>query len=126
MMKNKMPTGAATPMGEVGRQKKRRKLSVKRIIALFLGVVIMVTLAIVHWPQDTVWIQEAHTVRTGETLWSIATDLQEDGDVREDVREIIWCIEKINKLNPKKFIQPGDELVIWKKVLRQYGDKDLP
>ena len=126
MMKNKMPTGAATPMGEVGRQKKRRKLSVKRIIALIFWIVILALVIVAEWPKDTVWIQEAHTVRTGETLWSIATDLQEDGDVREDVREIIWCIEKINKLNPKKFIQPGDELVIWKKVLRQYGDKDLP
>lgn len=126
MRKNKMPTGAATPMGEVGRQKKRRKLSVKRIIALIFWIVILALVIVAEWPKDTVWIQEAHTVRTGETLWSIATDLQEDGDVREDVREIIWCIEKINKLNPKKFIQPGDELVIWKKVLRQYGDKDLP
>ena len=118
MMKNKMPTGAATPMGEVGRQKKRRKLSVRKIIALIFWIVILALVIVAEWPKDTVWIQEAHTVRTGETLWSIATDLQEDGDVREDVREIIWCIEKINKLNPKKFIQPGDELIVWKKVLK--------
>ena len=118
MRKNKMPTGAATPMGEVGRQKKRRKLSVRKIIALIFWIVILALVIVAEWPKDTVWIQEAHTVRTGETLWSIATDLQEDGDVREDVREIIWCIEKINKLNPKKFIQPGDELIVWKKVLK--------
>ena len=119
MRKNKMPTGAATPMGdEVGRQIKRRKLSVTRIIALFLGVVTMTTLAIVHWPQDTEWIQESRIVGRGDTLWSIAGELQDEGDVRKDVREIIWCIRKSNKLEPNKFLQPGDELIVWKKVLK--------
>lgn len=118
MMKNKMPTGAATPMGEVGRQKKRRKLSVKRIIALFFWIVILALVIVAEWPKDTVWIQEAHTVRTGETLWSIAGELQDEGDVRKDVREIIWCIRKSNKLEPNKFLQPGDELIVWKKVLK--------
>lgn len=120
MMKNKMPTGAATPMGEVGRQKKHRKLSVTRIIALFLGVVILATMVVLHWPKETMWIQEAHIVRTGETLWSIAGDLQDEGDVRKDVREIIWCIKKSNKLQPNRFIQSGDKLIIWKKVLRKH------
>lgn len=119
MMKNKMPTGAATPMGEVGRQKKRRKLSVKRIITLLIGVVILGTMVVLHWPQDTEWIQESHIVGRGETLWSIASDLQDDGDVRRDVREIIWHIKKDNKIEPNQFIKPGEELVIWKKVLRK-------
>lgn len=118
MMKNKMPTGAATPMGEVGRQKKRRKLSVKRIIALFLGVVTFATLIVLHWPQDTEWVQEIRIVGRGDTIWSIASDLQDDGDVRKDVREIVHCIRKTNKLQPNKFIQPGDELIIWKKVMK--------
>lgn len=117
MMKNKMPIGAATPMGEVGRQEKRRKLSVTRIIALFMGVVTIASLAVVHWPQDTVWVQDTHRVITGETIWSIAGDLQDEGDVRKDIREIVWCIRKTNKLEPNKFIQPGDKLIIWKKVL---------
>lgn len=120
MMKNKMPTGAATPMGEVGRQKKRRKLSVEMIIALFMGIVILVTMVVLHWPKETMWIQEVHIVRTGETLWSIAGDLQDEGDVRKDVREIIWCIKKSNKLQPNRFIQSGDKLIIWKKVLRKH------
>lgn len=120
MMKNKMPTGAATPMGEVGRQKKRRKLSVHKIITLLLGIVTIAILVAYAWPQDTVWVKQSHIVVSGETIWSIAGDLQEEGDVRNDIREIMHCISKTNKLNPHKFIQPGEELVIWKKVLRKH------
>lgn len=50
-----------------------------------------------------------HTVRYGETLWDIASKYQRNN---QDIRELIYYINKDNELNCKKFIQPGQKLII--------------
>jgi len=50
-----------------------------------------------------------HTVRYGETLWDIASKYQRND---QDTRELIYYINKDNELNCKKFIQPGQKLII--------------
>ncbi len=56
-----------------------------------------------------------HTVRTGQTVWEIASDYMEKQDKIRDIRELIWEIRQKNKLT-SYIIQPGQvlEIPLWK------------
>lgn len=56
-------------------------------------------------------IQE-HTVTGGETLWSIASKYYGKQDRHRDIRELIWEIRELNKLDVKRYLQPGDYLKV--------------
>lgn len=51
---------------------------------------------------------QPHTVRSGETLWSVASKYHSRQDKFRDVRELIWHIREVNQLDPQRFLQPGD------------------
>lgn len=51
------------------------------------------------------------TVRVGDTLNSICSPLAvEYGDVRKDLREIVYEVRQLNKVSDK--IYPGDKLIV--------------
>jgi len=57
--------------------------------------------------EDAEW-SETVTVRSGETLWSIARRLNKNG--KYDTRLIVNAIEEVNDTDP--IIRPGQELII--------------
>lgn len=53
-----------------------------------------------------------HTVAAGQTVWEIATDYQAKQDKDMSVGELVHKIYKVNGIDPKLYIQPGDKLII--------------
>ena len=53
-----------------------------------------------------------HTVAAGQTVWEIATDYQTKQDKKMSVGELVHKIYKVNGIDPKLYIQPGDKLII--------------
>ena len=70
-----------------------------RLVVLFAGVFVLLAIGVAfagvslasEEPQPT----ETIVVAPGDTLWDIASDLSEDGDVREMIRHI----EQLNSLD---------------------------
>lgn len=53
--------------------------------------------------------QQAHYVEEGETLWDIAGSVASEQD---DIRRIIWEIQKDNGIGGNDKLQPGQRLII--------------
>ena len=53
-----------------------------------------------------------HTVSAGQTVWEIATIYQPKQDMDMSVGELVHKIYKVNGIDPKLYIQPGDKLII--------------
>lgn len=72
-----------------------------------------------YWTNDTFftntdnYAQASHhqivTVRSGDSVWSIATNYTSN---KEDIRELIAAIKQINHLDNNLQIRPGQELKI--------------
>lgn len=56
--------------------------------------------------------KEIHVVKAGQTVWEIATDYQAKQDKKMSVGELVHKIYKVNGIDPKLYIQPGDKLII--------------
>lgn len=56
--------------------------------------------------------KEIHVVKAGQTVWEIATDYQAKQDKKMSVGELVHEIYKVNGIDPKLYIQPGDKLII--------------
>lgn len=110
MMENEKVSTAATV--ETKRLKRGRggNLSTVHIIAL---LVMIVTMAIIYWPQDHYYEARYFVVKPNQTLWDIGAKCQEMGDPR-DIREIIYHIRKDNGLG--QHIYPGQELRVFVEV----------
>lgn len=54
-------------------------------------------------------ISHIHCVQPGETLWDIAADITGDD---EDIRQVIYRIQKENNIAGNEDIRPGQRLVI--------------
>lgn len=57
----------------------------------------------------TVERQQIHYVQEGETLWDIAGGVASNHD---DIRRIIWKIQRDNDIGGNEDIQPGQRLII--------------
>lgn len=56
--------------------------------------------------------KEIHVVKAGQTVWEIAADYQSKQDKKMSVGELVHKIYKVNGIDPKLYIQPGDKLII--------------
>ena len=63
-------------------------------------------------PTDYRTVEELYTVKAGQTVWEIATIFIKKQDKRITVGEMVHKIKKANGLDPRRYIQPGDVLVI--------------
>ena len=81
-----------------------------------LYIIAMVALAFMvsGWLSPTEYRTEKriHTVSTGQTVWGIATKYQSMQDKKMSTGEFVHSIYKVNGIDPKLYIQPGDKLII--------------
>lgn len=116
MMENKKPATAGTVTGSWNKRGSRRRISMPKII-LLICLVVSMFVACSPGPA-TKWQQYIFVVRPGQTLWEIAENVKDMGDVRT-LDDIVSDIKKNNKLDD--FIRPGDKLIVWSKVLQEEG-----
>lgn len=53
-----------------------------------------------------------HTVTAGQTVWEIATVYLPKQDKKMTIGEFVHKIYKANNIDPRLYLQPGDELII--------------
>lgn len=91
-----------------------RKSKARRIITVGLGLALSFCIGayIGHTAGQevkTVERQQIHYVQEGETLWDIAGGVASNHD---DIRRIIWKIQRDNDIGGNEDIQPGQRLII--------------
>ena len=52
------------------------------------------------------------TVSAGQTVWGIATKYQTMQDKKMSTGEFVHKIYKVNNIDPRLYLQPGDKLII--------------
>lgn len=91
-----------------------KKSKARRIITVGLGLALLFCIGayIGHMASQevkTVERQQIHYVQEGETLWDIAGGVASNHD---DIRRIIWKIQRDNDIGGNEDIQPGQRLII--------------
>lgn len=91
-----------------------KKSKDRRIITVGLGLALSLCIGayIGHTASQevkTVERQQIHYVQEGETLWDIAGGVASNHD---DIRRIIWKIQRDNDIGGNEDIQPGQRLII--------------
>lgn len=91
-----------------------KKSKDRRIITVGLGLALSLCIGayIGHTASQevkTVERQQIHYVQEGETLWDIAGSVASEQD---DIRRIIWEIQKANGIGGNDKLQPGQRLII--------------
>lgn len=91
-----------------------KKSKDRRIITVGLGLALSLCIGayIGHTASQevkTVERQQIHYVQEGETLWDIAGGVASNHD---DIRRIIWKIQRDNGIGGNEDIQPGQRLII--------------
>lgn len=91
-----------------------KKSKARRIITVGLGLTLSFCIGayIGHTASQevkTVERQQIHCVQEGETLWDIAGGVASNHD---DIRRIIWKIQRDNDIGGNEDIQPGQRLII--------------
>ena len=81
---------------------------------LYIMAIVAVAFMVSGWLSPTEYRVEKHihTVAAGQTVWEIATVYQPKQDMDMSVGELVHKIYKVNGLDPKLYIQPGDKLII--------------
>lgn len=91
-----------------------KKSKARRIITVGLGLALSFCIGayIGHTAGQevkTVERQQIHYVQEGETIWDIAGGVASNHD---DIRRIIWKIQRDNDIGGNEDIQPGQRLII--------------
>lgn len=87
------------------------KMKFKKLIILIITLSIISLVMVPHFSKATENTKSRYvtiTVCTGDTLWAIASDYI---DKSKDIREFIYNIRKINKLQ-SAMLTPGQQLLI--------------
>lgn len=63
------------------------------------------------YEQKATEISKVHYVEEGETLWDIAAELASD---EQDVREVVYDLQKLNGIAPNADLKVGQKIVIAK------------
>lgn len=63
------------------------------------------------YEQKASEIQKIHYVEEGEALWDIASELASD---EQDVREVVYDLQKLNGIAPDADLKVGQKIVIAK------------
>ena len=81
---------------------------------LYIMAIVAVAFMVSGWLKPTNYRVEKHihTVAAGQTIWEIATKYQHLQDKKMSVGELVHKIYKINGIDPRLYIQPGDVLII--------------
>ena len=81
---------------------------------LFIIALVAVAWVLIGWLKPTEYrtVKQRHTVSAGQTVWGIATKYQPLQDKKMSVGELVHKIYKINGIDPRLYIQPGDVLII--------------
>ena len=81
---------------------------------LYIMALVAVAFMVSGWLAPTEYRTEKHihTVSAGQTIWGIATKYQAMQDKKMSTGEFVHSIYKVNGIDPKLYIQPGDMLVI--------------
>lgn len=81
---------------------------------IFIGVTITAGIAFagdVSLAKPLYTYYDTVEIKTGDTLWSIASDLYENNGYT-DVRDYVKVLEEINSLHNGEYLIPGKQLVI--------------
>ena len=81
---------------------------------LYIMAIVAVAFMVSGWLSPAEYRVEKyiHTVAAGQTVWEIATIYQPKQDMDMSVGELVHKIYKVNGIDPKLYIQPGDKLII--------------
>ena len=81
---------------------------------LYIMALVAVAFMVSGWlsPAEYRIEKHIHTVAAGQTVWEIATIYQPKQDMDMSVGELVHKIYKVNGIDPKLYIQPGDKLII--------------
>ena len=81
---------------------------------LYIMALVAVAFMVSGWLAPTEYRTEKHihTVAAGQTVWGIATKYQAAQDKKMSTGELVYKIYKVNGIDPKLYIQPGDMLII--------------
>lgn len=81
---------------------------------LYIMALVAVAFMVSGWLAPTEYRTEKHihTVSAGQTVWGIATKYQTMQDKKMSTGEFVHSIYKVNGIDPKLYIQPGDKLII--------------
>ena len=81
---------------------------------LYIMAIVAVAFLVSGWLKPTEYHTEKriHTVGEGQTIWGIATKYQPMQDHKMSTGELVYRIYKLNSIDPKAYIQPGDKLII--------------
>lgn len=81
---------------------------------LYIMALVAVAFMVSGWlaPTDYHTEKHIHTVVAGQTVWEIAVAYQPKQDMNMSVGELVHKIYKVNGIDPKLYIQPGDKLII--------------
>lgn len=100
-------------------EKRHNRKLFKRIAGAIAFTLALVTACGIGWyagaklayEQKASEIQKIHYVEEGETLWDIASELASD---EQDVREVVYDLQKLNGTAPDADINVGQKIVIAK------------
>ena len=81
---------------------------------LYIIAMVAVAFMVSGWLSPTEYRTEKriHTVSAGQTVWGIATKYQAMQDKKMSTGELVHKIYKVNGIDPRLYIQPGDKLII--------------
>ena len=81
---------------------------------LYIMAIVAVAFMVSGWlnPVEYRIEKRIHTVSAGQTVWEIAVAYQPKQDMNMSVGELVHKIYKVNGIDPKLYIQPGDKLII--------------
>lgn len=100
-------------------EKRHDRKLFKRIAGAIAFTLALVTACGIGWyagaklayEQKASEIQKIHYVEEGETLWDIAAELASD---EQDVREVVYDLQKLNGIAPDADLKVGQKIVIAK------------
>lgn len=100
-------------------EKRHNRKLFKRIAGAIAFTLALATACGIGWyagaklayEQKTAEISRVHYVEEGETLWDIASELASD---EQDVREVVYDLQKLNGIAPDADLKVGQKIVIAK------------
>lgn len=103
----------------VPEEKRHERKLFKRIASAIAFTLALATACGIGWyagaklayEQKASEIQKIHYVQEGETLWDIASGLAGD---EQDVREVVYDLQKLNNIAPDADLKVGQKIVIAK------------
>nr|DAE69735.1 MAG TPA: LysM [Caudoviricetes sp.] len=100
-------------------EKRHNRKFFKRIASAIAFTLALATACGIGWytgaklayEQKATEISKIHYVEEGETLWDIASELASD---EQDVREVVYDLQKLNGIAPNADLKVGQKIVIAK------------